>query len=147
MKQGGNVINFDAHYLDFYGTSKITENRNGTKVFPGVIESTGQVNTTAVATDQIFYQNLWSVTDETSIADASFLKLRQVTLGYRVPLPKTGVIKSLSINVTGTNFILHKNYDGADPEVSLNGSGNGQGFANFMTPTSKNFIVGLRATF
>jgi TonB-linked SusC/RagA family outer membrane protein len=147
MKKGGNIINFDAHYLDFYGTSKITENRDGTKIFPGIIESSGQVNTTAVPTNQSFYQNLWSVTDETSIEDASFLKLRQVTLGYHVPLPKAGVIKSLSINVTGTNFILHKNYTGSDPEVSLNGSGNGQGFANFMTPTTKNFIVGLKATF
>ncbi|MGC4035775.1 MAG: SusC/RagA family TonB-linked outer membrane protein [Chitinophagaceae bacterium] len=147
MKQGGDIMNLDAHYLDFYGTSKITENRDGTKIFPGVIESTGQVNTTAVPTNQAFYQNLWSVTDETSLSDASFLKLRQVTLGYKVALPKTGVVKSLYINVTGTNFILHKNYAGSDPEVSLNGSGNGQGFANFMTPTSKNFIVGVKATF
>lgn len=147
MKQGGNILNLDGHYLDFYGTSKITENRNGTKIFPGIIESTGEVNTKAVPTDQSFYQNLWSNADENSLYDASFLKLRQVTLGYRVPVPKTGVIKSLSINVTGTNFILHKNYPGSDPEVSLNGSGNGQGFANFMTPTTKNFIVGLRATF
>jgi TonB-linked SusC/RagA family outer membrane protein len=147
MKKGGNILNLDGHYLDFYGTSKITENRDGTKVFPGIIESTGQVNTTAVPTNQAFYQNLWSNADENSLYDASFLKLRQVTLGYRLPLPKTGVLKSLYINVTGTNFILHKNYPGADPEVSLNGSGNGQGFANFMTPTSKNFIIGVKATF
>lgn len=147
MKKGGNILNLDGHYLDFYGTSKITENRNETKIFPGIIESTGQVNTTAVPTDQAFYQNLWSNADENSLYDASFLKLRQVTLGYKVPLPKTGVVKSLAINVTGTNFILHKNYPGSDPEVSLNGSGNGQGFANFMTPTSRNFIIGLKATF
>lgn len=147
MKKGGNILNLDGHYLDFYGTSKITEDRGGTKVFPGIIESTGQVNTIAVKTDQSFYQNLWSNADENSLYDASFLKLRQVTFGYSFPLSKTSVFKSLSINLTGTNFILHKNYPGSDPEVSLNGSGNGQGFANFMTPTSKNFIVGLKATF
>ncbi|MBS1577534.1 MAG: SusC/RagA family TonB-linked outer membrane protein [Bacteroidetes bacterium] len=147
MKRGGNILNLDGHYLDFYGTSKITENRNDTKIFPGIIESTGEVNTKAVPTNQAFYQNLWSNADENSLYDASFLKLRQVTLGYRLPLPKTTVLKSLYVNVTGTNFILHKNYPGADPEVSLNGSGNGQGFANFMTPTSKNFIIALKATF
>jgi len=147
MKKGGNILNLDGHYLDFYGTSKITENRNGTKIFPGIIESTGEVNTKAVPTDQAFYQNLWSNADENSLYDASFLKLRQVTLGYRVALPKNAVLKSLYVNVTGTNFILHKNYPGSDPEVSLNGSGNGQGFANFMTPTSRNFIIGLKATF
>ena len=147
MKKGGNILNLDGHYLDFYGTSKITENRDGTKIFPGIIESTGEVNTKAVPTDQAFYQNLWSNADENSLYDGSFLKLRQVTLGYRVALPKNAVLKSLYVNVTGTNFILHKNYPGSDPEVSLNGSGNGQGFANFMTPTSRNFIVGLKATF
>ncbi|MEX6689457.1 SusC/RagA family TonB-linked outer membrane protein [Danxiaibacter flavus] len=149
MKQGGQILNLDGHYLDFYGTSKVTENRNGTKVFNGIIESTGKENTAAVKTDQIFYQNLYSVTDETSVSDASFLKLRQVSLGYRLgsSILKNSFFKSIAINVTGTNFILHKNYFGADPEVSLNGSGNGQGLANFMTPTSKNFIVGLKATF
>ncbi|MFT3949860.1 MAG: SusC/RagA family TonB-linked outer membrane protein [Agriterribacter sp.] len=147
MKKGGNILNLDGHYLDFYGTSKITENRAETKVFTGIIESTGEVNTKAVATDQAFYQNLWSNADENSLYDASFLKLRQVTLGYRLPLSKTSTFKALSVTFTGTNFILHKNYPGSDPEVSLNGSGNGQGFANFMTPTSKNFIIGLKATF
>jgi len=60
---------------------------------------------------------------------------------------KGSFFKSIVLNVTATNFILHKNYFGADPEVSLNGSGNGQGFANFMTPTSKNILFGFKATF
>lgn len=149
LKQGGDILNLDGHYLDFYGVSKITEDRDGTKVFPGVIESTGKPNTQAVPTDQSFYQNLWSNIDETSLQDASFLKLRQATLAYRFgdALLKGSFFKSITLNVTATNFILHKNYFGADPEVSLNGSGNGQGFANFMTPTSKNILFGLKATF
>ena len=149
LKHGGQILNLDGHYLDFYGTTKITENRDGTKVFDGIIESTGKQNTIAAATDQNFYRNIYSVTDETSLSDASYLKLRQVTLGYRfgAGIFKNSFIKSLSINVTGTNYILHKNYGGSDPEVSLNGSKNGQGFANFMTPTTSNVIVGLKANF
>ncbi|HEX5152643.1 MAG TPA: SusC/RagA family TonB-linked outer membrane protein [Parafilimonas sp.] len=149
MKQGGQIMNLDGHYLDFYGVSKITENRDGTRLFEGIIESTGKPNTTAVATDQPFYQNLWSNVDETSLQDASYLKLRQATLAYRFGdnILKDSFFKSIVLNVTATNFILYKNYFGADPEVSLNGSGNGQGFANFMTPTSKNILFGLKATF
>lgn len=149
MKHGGQIMNLDGHYLDFYGVSKITEDRDGSKVFPGIIESTGKPNTTAVPTDQSFYQNLWSNIDETSLQDASYLKLRQATLAYRFSNEtlKGSFFKSITLNVTATNFILHKNYFGADPEVSLNGSGNGQGFANFMTPTSKNILFGLKATF
>ena len=147
MRHGGNVLNLDGHYLDFYGTSKITENRGTSKIFDGIIQSTGKKNTTPVTLDQAFYQNIWSSVDENSVYDASFLKLRQVTVGYKVPMPKSSFVKSLAFTLTGTNFILHKNYPGSDPEVSLNGSGNGQGFANFMTPTTKNFLVGVKATF
>ena len=149
MKQGGQILNLDDHYLNFYGTSKITENRDGTKVFDGIIESTGKQNTTAVKTDQNFYRNIYSTADETSVEDASYLKLRQITLGYKfgASLLEKTFIKSLTVNVTGTNYILHKNYSGSDPEVSLNGSGNGQGFASFMTPTASNIIVGIKATF
>ena len=149
LKQGGQILNLDGHYLDFYGTTKITENRDGTKVFDGIIESTGKQSTIAAPTDQNYYRNIYSVTDETSLSDASYLKLRQVTLGYRfgAGILKNSFIKSLSLNVTGTNFILHKKYSGSDPEVSLNGSNNGQGFANFMTPTTSNVIVGIKANF
>jgi len=149
IKQGGDILNLDGHYLDFYGASKTTEDRDNTKTFQGIIESTGKANTLAVPTDQLFYQNLWSSVDETSLQDASYLKLRQATLAYKFgpSLLKNSFFKSIVLNVTATNFILHKNYFGADPEVSLNGSGNGQGFANFMTPTSKNILFGLKATF
>lgn len=148
-KHGGQILNLDDHYLMFYGTAKITENRDGTTVFPGIIQSTGKANTIAVKTDQAFYQNIYSNADETSVEDGSYLKLRQVSLGYKFDeaLLKGGPFKSITLTVTGTNFILHKNYTGSDPEVSLNGSGNGQGFANFNAPSNKNIIVGLRANF
>jgi TonB-linked SusC/RagA family outer membrane protein len=149
MKHGGQMINFDDHYLDAYGTSKRTEIRDGTTVLKGIVQSTGKENTTVIHTDQNYFQNHFSTIDETSIEDASFLKLRSVALGYdfKASLLKGSVFKSLTLTATGTNFILHKNYNGSDPEVSLNGSGNGQGFDNFSAPTNKSFIIGLRASF
>ena len=146
-KHGGDILNLDNHYLFVYGTPIVTENRGSTKVFPGIIQSTGKVNTTAVPLDQNYYTNLLAAVDESSVEDGSYIKLRQVTLGYDFGSFLTGkVIKKLSLTLTGTNFILHKNYTGSDPEVSLDGSGNGQGFANFVVPSNSSIIIGLKAT-
>src|SRR5258708_7596382 len=148
-KHGGDILNLDNHYLLFYGTPKVTENRGTMKVFDGIIQSTGKQNTQAVALNQNYYQNIYSIADESSVEDGSYFKLRQASLGYnfKTSLLKGSVFKSLALTVTGTNFILWKKYTGSDPEVSLNGSGNGQGFANFMVPSNHNIIIGLRASF
>ncbi|MGZ3764845.1 MAG: SusC/RagA family TonB-linked outer membrane protein [Mucilaginibacter sp.] len=146
-KHGGDILNLDNHYLFVYGTPIVTENRGSTKVFPGIIQSTGKVNTTPVVLDQNYYTNLLAAVDESSVEDGSYLKIRSVTLGYNFGSYLTGkVIKKLALTLTGTNFILHKNYTGSDPEVSLDGSGNGQGFANFVVPSNTSFIIGLKAT-
>ena len=146
-KHGGDILNLDNHYLFVYGTPAATENRGSMKVFPGIIQSTGKVNTTPVVLDQNYYTNSLAAVDESSVEDGSYLKLRQVTLGYNFGSFLTGkVIKKLTLTVSGTNFILHKNYTGSDPEVSLDGSGNGQGFANFVVPSNSSIIVGLKAT-
>jgi len=146
-KHGGDILNLDNHYLFVYGTPIVTQSRGELKTFPGIIQSTGKVNTTAVPLNQNYYTNLLSAVDESSVEDGSYIKLRQVTLGYSFGSFFTGkVVKKLSLSFTGTNFILHKNYTGSDPEVSLDGSGNGQGFANFVVPSNSSFIIGLKAT-
>ncbi|HVI43755.1 MAG TPA: SusC/RagA family TonB-linked outer membrane protein [Chitinophaga sp.] len=148
-KHGGDVINLDNSYLYFYGTAKGTENRGGTVVLPGVIASNNKPNDIPITLDENYYKNSYSKVDESSVEDGSYLKLRQVSLGYDLSaslLKKTG-FKSLVLSVTGTNFILHKNYTGSDPEVSLGGTGNGQGFSNFMVPSNRSIVVGLKASF
>ena len=145
-KNGGDILNLDNHYLFFYGTPKVTENRGVTKVFDGIIESTGKANTTAVVLDQNYYQNIYSIADETSVEDGSYFKLRQASIGYNFghAFFKGNAIKGLTLTLTATNFILYKNYSGSDPEVSLNGSGNGQGFSSFNTPSNRDLILGLK---
>ncbi|HTI07765.1 MAG TPA: SusC/RagA family TonB-linked outer membrane protein [Puia sp.] len=149
MKQGGNILNLDNHYLYVYGTPASTAIRGTTKVFDGIIQSTGKQNTTPVVLDQSYFTNILSVADESSVEDASYLKIRQASLGYNFgnTLLKGSVVKGLALTVTATNFILHKKYSGSDPEVSLNGSGNGQGFSSFNVPSNHSIIVGLKASF
>lgn len=146
-KHGGDILNLDNHYLFVYGTPIVTQDRGQMKVFPGIIQSTGKQNTISVPLNQNYYTSLLSAVDESSVEDGSYIKLRQVTLGYSFGNFLTGkTIKKLTLTLTGTNFILHKNYTGSDPEVSLDGSGNGQGFANFVVPSNSSIIIGLKAT-
>ncbi|WP_158267050.1 SusC/RagA family TonB-linked outer membrane protein [Chitinophaga niastensis] len=148
-KHGGDVINLDNSSLYYYGTAKGTENRGISVVLPGVVEKTNAPNKTAITLNETYYKSYYSNVDENSVEDGSYLKLRQVSLGYNLAatLLKHTAFKTFVLTVTGTNFILHKNYTGSDPEVSLNGSGNGQGFSNFPVPSNKSIIVGLKVMF
>ncbi|NSL86510.1 SusC/RagA family TonB-linked outer membrane protein [Chitinophaga sp. Mgbs1] len=148
-KHGGDVINLDNSSLYYYGTAKGTENRGSTVVLEGVNEKTGAPNTTPIVLDENYYKSYYSASDENSVEDGSYLKLRQVSLGYNLSsaLLKRSFFKSATLTLTGTNFILHKNYSGSDPEVSLNGSGNGQGFSNFPVPSNRSIVAGVKATF
>jgi hypothetical protein len=76
---------------------------------------------------------------ETGIFDGSYIKLREVSIGYQVPavwLNKM-FIQSAKLSVVGRNVaILFKNTPHIDPEVDRFGA-NGQGFAYGELPSSR----------
>ena len=51
------------------------------------------------------------------IYDASYLRLRNLTLGYRVPLKPGAAFENLRISVQATNLLTITNFPGLDPEV------------------------------
>jgi hypothetical protein len=62
------------------------------------------------------------------VEDASFVKLREVTLGYEVPTALTsrylGSARSLRLELSGRNLLTWTKYSGVDPEVSNFGNQN-----------------------
>ena len=98
-------------------------------------------------------ENYWSQLGERSaeafIYDASYVKLRQVTLGYSFPraLLSRTPFTNLMLSFVGRNLaILHKNVDNIDPESSYTNS-NAQGLDYFGMPATRTYGFNLRVTF
>lgn len=77
------------------------------------------------------------------IEDGSYIRLREITLSYNVPLPKTWS-QSLTIFATGENLITFTNYMGLDPEFSSGNSPLYRGMDIGMTPQAKAVYAGIR---
>ena len=84
------------------------------------------------------------------LEDGSYVRLKNLTLGYTVPgtLSKRAAISSLRVYVTGQNLITWTKYSGYDPEVSsdpFSTTGLGRDFGVY--PQSRTYTVGLNASF
>jgi TonB-linked SusC/RagA family outer membrane protein len=87
------------------------------------------------------------------LQNGSFLRLRNVSLGYTLPntiLSKQNVLKDARIYVMGQNLFLLKDKDfrGPDPEVSADGANNqvvGQSF--FAAPQARIITAGINIKF
>jgi hypothetical protein len=113
-------------------------------------------NTTVI--DEANYDSYWYPTSnlgysyQNRIIDRSFLKLRDISLGYTLPQRWASKIRAsnLTLSVYGRNFLLWVPQSNVyiDPEASNLGNDLGSQFGEFRTaPVSKNFGIQLRANF
>ena len=170
MQHGGDVFSLDLWYgmgTGLYretvgnndlGNPKrdpIVENGNGSyaansggTIYEGV-HADGTPNTTRVSNED-YDADGWDVSPNGRfVYDASFIKLRELTLTYRFPrelLAKT-FLADASIGFVGSNlWIIHKNLPYADPEASQS-SGNVQGWQSGVMPATRNFGFTLNVSF
>lgn len=81
--------------------------------------------------------------DSRLIEDASFMRLKGLTIGYSFQknlLDKLKVIKGLDFSVTGRNLWTATKYSGPDPEVDSN-------LTLGANPNTKQVVVGLKVQF
>jgi hypothetical protein len=141
-------MNYDDVYGYFYGTAKVTENRQD-RIVEGIRLSDGKPNETVV-TARNYYQRLNTIAGS-GIQDGTFIKLRNVSLSYELPkkmLTKT-LFSAITLSATGRNLFIHTpHFTGPDPEASTFGSGNNdQGFYNYSLPTSRSYNISLNINF
>lgn len=83
------------------------------------------------ATHPVLVYNSQNGSNKTSsryLEDASFIKMRNITLGYRIPASLTNKIKSSGIDlyVAGDNLWTKSDFSGIDPEAALYGDATSQ---------------------
>ena len=84
------------------------------------------------------------------VEDGSFLRLRNITLAYNLPLSNLNIrwMKAMRFYISGQNLITITDYSGYDPEVSLvQGDNIVLGFDYGAYPTPRIYTVGANITF
>ena len=110
----------------------------------GIDAETGQPNTIRVTSEQ-YFQSLYGI-HEQFVYDASFLKLREVRLGYELPSSWTQrnmKLSKVSLALVGRNLWMDTDIPNIDPEVALS-TRNLQGFEFAGLPTARS--IGFNVT-
>ncbi|MBW3571249.1 MAG: SusC/RagA family TonB-linked outer membrane protein, partial [Gemmatimonadetes bacterium] len=132
---GNEVANFTRRIQDYFGLSPATE-----------LEIEGTVPA-GFHTLNIERHLLY----EAFVEDGSFVKLREVALGYTFGQPwvrgRLGA-ESVTLRVAGRNLHTWTDYSGLDPEVNLfGGSTVARGVDFVTTPIPRSLVVGLTVNF
>ncbi|MHA6281451.1 SusC/RagA family TonB-linked outer membrane protein [Salinimicrobium sp. CAU 1759] len=163
VQQGGDVFSLDLHYGQGTGLPDYTAGLNelgnpvrdpiseGGGVLNEGVTADGQPNTTRARADYFGGAYYWGNSsrnpNQINVYDASYVKLREVALSYRMPVKEWfgDSMNSGTISLIGRNlWIIDKNVPFADPESGL-GAGNAQGYLSGSYPTLR--TVGLSVNF
>ncbi len=162
IRQGGVMYSRTADITRFTGNSVTTMYNNREPfIVPGSVQEvldgdgnvTGYVeNTTAVSRSQMDnYYNATALSGE-NVIDRSYVKLRDVTLGYSFPsewLERTP-LRTLKFSVIGKNLALWtpSNNQFIDPEISTFGTDLEGQFGEFSAnPRTRSIAFSIRASF
>jgi TonB-linked SusC/RagA family outer membrane protein len=163
MKKGGDVFSLDQQYGLQTGIYENTVGNNelgnpkrnpviagsplsGGQLLEGVLADGVTPNTKRTS---VSYGAGGSFPQEAFIYDASFIKLREVSLSYKLPssiLSKT-FMNEMVFTLNGSNlWIIDKNLPYADPEAGLS-SGNLQGVQVGAMPTTRDISFNVKVQF
>ncbi|MFK7832028.1 MAG: SusC/RagA family TonB-linked outer membrane protein [Winogradskyella sp.] len=150
-RQGGEVVSRTRALGNVGGQLAETANRpeNGI-IAQGVNINTGQPNTVSVSAESYYRQFYDRNHEENNIYDASFLKLRQFSLGYTFTI-KDGFLglkegADLSLSIIGNNLFAITENPHFDPEqLAVQGNGFISGVEDMSYATTRS--IGFKAGF
>ncbi|TAL70658.1 MAG: SusC/RagA family TonB-linked outer membrane protein [Bacteroidetes bacterium] len=167
FKQGGVLWDGTRGALYYFGTSKDTEIRtsdlDSNHVFTGVkghYDSTGVLITNGQNNNiKVPYGQGWlgfgngngfyGSNTEDFIEDASWVRLREISVSYQLPksIVESTPFSDIIITFTGRNLWLSTKYKGIDPETNLMGAFNAQGLDYFNMPGTRTYNISLNVKF
>lgn len=144
------------NFMAAFGKTEYSLARNDFRVFDGVLAD-GSPNTQSVWLGQGegpdgrdygagYWRNDYRTMSENFVQDASFIKLRNITLAYNLSdriLSRTP-FSSLRVSFAANNIILYSPWDGFDPEsFSAGAGGNAIGFTGLGFPGTESYFLTL----
>ncbi|GEO03473.1 SusC/RagA family TonB-linked outer membrane protein [Adhaeribacter aerolatus] len=81
-----------------------------------------------------------------TVTDASFLRLRTLTLSYQLPLPAKKFVNNAAVYVSGDNLFTLTSFGGFDPDANATGGSVSKTSYNSY-PLSRTFRLGVNLTF
>jgi TonB-linked SusC/RagA family outer membrane protein len=155
-RKGGVFYSRTRALQEFLGTDpRTTFNDRDPFVIPGSViqlpDGKFQANTTPVQNADIYWYAFSSPTAMEQLIDASFIKLREASLTYRLPKEwfKKAKINGITVGFSGRNLWLWTPDENtySDPETSSFGTGNLQGYEYGTVPSIRNYGVNVRVVF
>jgi TonB-linked SusC/RagA family outer membrane protein len=156
IRQGGDAYNGTRGALNHFGTSKESQvyRDGGNFVFGDTYFEDQQVAGpgagTGVPLDEAWFTGNGSTFNGATsqfVEDGSFVKLREISLGYMFDQPWVSRLlgfSSMELRVAGRNLHTWTNYSGVDPETSLLGSASPvRGIDYFNNPQSRSYVFSL----
>ena len=158
-------FDFNAYFYAVYGNKLLNYEKSNLQSF----QNRGFVGVQNVSTD--FYENHWTPSNPSNtysrasynddatgsnvpssawIENGSFLKLKNLTVGYTLPsiLSQRFSLSKVRAYVSTQNLFTITSYSGLDPEIGIQGGNASQnGVDNGTYPGSRYFTIGLNVTF
>ncbi len=85
-----------------------------------------------------------------SLQDATFTRLRELSLSYRLSnaaFRERTKLSAVTFSVTGRNLLLWTDLVGVDPEVNQTGVSNGFGLDYFTNPSTESYLFSIQITY
>jgi hypothetical protein len=137
FSQGGDIYNYLRYRLESAsGTENQLQSVNNRWRAPGHVTNTPKA-TWGDPMGNSRFSDRW-------IEDGSYLRLRDISLQYNVPVRAGTFIKSFTVYGTATNVFTLTKYKGYDPEFSITQSPFSQGIDTGLDPLYRNVTVGFR---
>jgi len=152
MQKGGDIFSLDMAYglaTGLYPETAVGDIRNTGVIHSGVAPD-GTPNT-VFTTGPEFYGNNYGyrrAPNKSFIYDASFVKLREVSITYSLPTRflNNTFITDAKMSLVGTNlWIINKNLPYADPESGMSSGNLSRGYSIGSLPTTRD--IGVNLTF
>jgi len=122
MQEGGDIVSSSERSATSAGTAARTDVNDRISFFVDGVKEDGSINDVMISAENYWRQV--SKVDEEFVYDASYMKLKELAIGYNLPSSllsriSNNPVKSVRVSLVGRNlFYFYKNTPGTVPDAS-----------------------------